>query len=393
MRLEDIALFGLFATVLGGVRPASAIDFRARFDLQTNGIYRSLSQQGFSEAATVADGLVFFGSQVMATSDSFEFEVRHELRSIFGDTPTYPPGDIARLNIQSPERFFRMDRILIENDRTVVVSDFERMRASWVLENGEIWLGRRPISLGTLSFFRVWNKFTRPIAGLFGPVITFGSDGFGASYQFGDVSFKAVSLYGVEKQDDAHLVEMLWYNPFAEIRFLGGRWWNHTAAGFAFSKTIFDWMLRFESVHLKNDSRTETQVGLGIDGAISSVVSVLAETYYQSIGEVDTSRYTVFDPSRFTNMRARYYSILLLNWQATSLWKLAAGDLINGVDGGMIGILRANYSWSDNIELVSEFNLPFASEGAEFAKRTFVFKDGNYLGSGSQLTVGLKATF
>lgn len=373
---------------------ARAWDLRTRFDLQTNGIYRQLSQQGFTQANSVLDGILFFGTQVIASDDHFEFEIRHELRSVFGDTPNYPEGDLARLNIRSPERYMDAERSLIDTNHVETISDIERLRASYTFSSGEVWIGRRPVSLGTLSFFKVWNKFTRPVSGLFGPTIVYGSDGFGASYQSGEsLSFKGVSLYGPEKEDDAHLLETTIFSPFAEMRILAGKWWDHTAFGFAFSKTVFDWMLRFESLYLDREGNSETEVGLGLDGAISADLSLLVETYYQSNGAVDTANYTVFDPSRFTSLRARYYSIALLNWQLGTLWKAGIGDLLNGVDGGQIAILKLNYSLSDDVEVLGEANLPFASDGAEFSKRTFVFRDGNYLGSGNQFTLGLKATF
>lgn len=372
---------------------AQAVDIRAKFDLQSNGIYRELSQSGFSQADGVLDGILFFGSQVIVSSDAVELEVRHELRSVFGDTPSYPEGDIARLNIRSPDRFMRAERTLVRSNGIETISDVERLRASYSFSAGELWVGRRPISLGTLSFFKVWNKFTRPVSGQFGPVIVYGSDGFGASYQDGDWSFRGVSLYGPSQEDDAHLLETTLFSSFAEFRLLGGRWWGHAALGLAFSKTVFDWMLRFESIYLDSGESSEAEIGLGIDGAINGELSLLLETYFQSNGAMDTSEYTVTDPSRFTSLRARFYSIAVLNWQATTLWRFGIGDLLNGVDGGQIGILKANYSFSDDVEFLAEANLPFASDGAEFSRRTFVFRDGNYLGSGNQFTLGMKATF
>ena len=372
---------------------ASAVDVRTKFDLQTSGIYRSLSQSGFSEANSVLDGILFFGTQAILSSDSFELEVRHELRSVFGDTPTYPEGDLARLSVRSPERFMHAERILIDSKGLQTISDIERLRASFNFAQGELWVGRRPVSLGTLSFFKVWNKFTRPVSGQFGPVIVYGSDGFGGSFQAGDSSFKAISLYGPTEDDDAHLLESTFYTSFAEIRLLGGSWWGHSAVGLAFSKTVFDWMLRFESLYLNVNSKSESQVGIGVDGAINAELALMLETYYQSNGAVDTTDYTIFEPSRFTTMRARYYSIAILSYQLSTLWKVGVGDLVNGVDGGQIGILKLNYSLSDEVEVLGEVNIPFASDGAEFSKRTFVFRDGNYLGSGNQFTLGMKATF
>ncbi len=385
-----LPILGWFLVVLP---TAEATELRTKFDLQTNGIYRQLSQQGFTAANSMLDGIFFFGSQITFSGDHFEFEVRHELRSVFGDTPSYPEGDLARLDIRSPERFMHADRVLIDTKELQTISDIERLRASYSFAEGEVWGGRRPISLGTLSFFKVWNKFTRPVSGLFGPTIVYGSDGFGASYQSGRLSFRGFSLYGPTSEDDAHLLETTVFSPFAEFRILGGRWWDHSAVGLAFSKTVFEWMLRFESLYLNRNGPSETEIGLGIDGAINADLSLLLETYYQSNGAVDTAAYSVLDPSRFTNFRARYYSIALLNWQLGTLWKAGIGDLLNGVDGGQIVIFKLNYSLSNEVEILSEVNLPFASDGAEFSKRTFVFRDGNYLGSGNQFTLGLKATF
>lgn len=389
MRLGTISLL----TFLFVSTSASALDLRTKFDIQGNGIYRSLSQRGFSDAASVSDGLLFIGSQITATGGLFEFEIRQEFRSIFGESPSLPQGDLARLNVASPGRFFRMDHLLVENKNVNLLSDIERLRASLLFSEGEAWVGRRPISIGTLSFFKVWNKFTRPVTGLFGPTIIYGSDGFGGSYQSGDFNVRALSLYGSTADEDAHLLEGVWYHSFAEMRVLAGQWWERTAIGLAFSKTVFDWMLRVESLHLRGVGASETQIGVGVDGAVSSSVSFLVESYYQSIGAMDTSLYTVTDPSRFTNLRARFYSFALLNWQINTLLKAGFGDLLNGVDGGQIFSFRVNYSLSESVELLSEFNLPVANEGGEFSKRTFVFKDGNYLGSGSQLSLGLKATF
>jgi hypothetical protein len=390
--MRAFAVF-VFVGAFLGVSSGEAVEIHTKFDLQTNGIYRELSQRGFTDANSVSDGIFFFGSQVTVSADPFELEIRHEIRSVFGDSPSYPQGDVARLNIRSPERFMHAERTLINTNSVEMISDIERLRASYNFAEGEIWAGRRPISLGTLSFFKVWNKFTRPVAGLFGPTIVYGSDGFGGSYQNGNLSLRGISLYGPTADDDAHLLEAAVSSSFAEVRLLGGRWWDHAAVGLAFSKTVFDWMLRFESLYLSGEGKSETEIGVGIDGAINSELALLLETYYQSNGATDTTDYALTSPSRFTDLRARYYSIVLLNWQLSTLWKAGIGDLINGVDGGEIAILRLNYSLSDNVEVLSEINLPFASDGAEFSRRTFVFRDGNYLGSGDQFTLGLKATF
>jgi hypothetical protein len=391
-RIGCFVLFALWAT------NAEAVELRSRFDLQANGIYRTLSQQGFSEGTDVADGMLFFGTQLLASEKDFEIEVRHELRSIFGDSPTYPTGDPARLSIRSPDRFIHLDRTFIEGEQVETVSDFERLRASYLFSAGEIWVGRRPVSLGTLSFFKVWNKFTRPVSGLFGPTIIYGSDGAGFSVQSGEFSVRGLGLLGATHEDDSLLAEAIWFSRFAEFRLLGGSWWRNQALGFAFARTAFEWMLRGEMLYLNGAgdhgaSDSETQIGLGIDGAIDAEFTLLLEGYFQNIGKMDTSQYPIFDPSRFTNLRARYYAFGLLNWQASTIWKFSVGDLVNVVDGGQIFIARLSHSLSDAVEVLAEANVPVAAEGGEFSRRTFVFNDGNFLGTGNQFTAGLKATF
>lgn len=388
-------LCGVFLT-----SKAHAVDVQAKFDVQANGIYRTLPQQGFSDAgSSTTDGLLFTGAQVLLTQEHWEFEIREELRALFGDSTSLPAGDFARISIQSPNRYMNAGRVLVDNQDLLLVSDLERLRASYVFSNGEVWAGRRPVSIGTLSFFKVWNKFTRSVTGLVGPTIIFGSDGLGGSVQLGQVSLREFSLFGSTHEEDVTLLETTWFNDFAEFRFLGGSWWRNTALGFAFSRTIWDWMLRGELLYLSsgngdhNGSNSETQFGLGFDGALNSAFSLLVEAYYQSIGAMDTSEYTVLDPSRFTNFRGRYYGFANVSWQASTLWKFGIADLLNMVDAGQIIILRANHSLSDSVELVGEGYFPVAADGAEFSKRTFVFSDGNFLGSGSQVTLGLKASF
>ncbi len=391
-------LVSLNASAIEWAEPSFNLDLEAREYLQ------SLSQSEINPETHLSDQWLLVDSQLRQEFGSFQIQVLNRFWLTTGESRGLSVADPLRFQIMIPPRLFNLSSTLIDNSNTQVVSDFERLGVKWENETSEIYVGRRPLSLGYLSFFRVWNQFNfvpGQATWVFSQV--FGSDLVSLSHTLEIFGLRAAlhwnSVFGQNRNSDAHLLKMTLFPKKSEIHLLLGRWWNSTSLGVAGTLDFYGWALRLEQVtHFLASSSAETQLGLGAERAINDRWTLLVEAYYQSFG-VNSDQpgpngiYPLNLPSQFSPYRAQLYGFLSLGWIPYSLWKIDAGGFVNVIDKSRLILIGITRSMSDHFDVNLQGIVPWGGEWTEFSGKTFSIGPQISAGLGPQILVGMRASY
>jgi hypothetical protein len=358
-------------------------------ELSLSNYYRTIPQTGLSELNSSVDTVLLAGFQFRAMEPHLQLEVRPEVRGLVGQSSHLNSQDLASISIRSPPRALQLGGSLTSQDNAVWYGDFERLNFAYNTDTFEIYVGRKPMSLGVLKAFPVWNKFTRPMPGTTGPVLIFGSDGAGIRYQSGPNLVRALSMIGATQADSVYLSEFTWYGNTVEFHILGGSWWETTAFGGAFSKNLGGFTVNGECLLIENDF----QSGFGAEYAFSESWDLLWEFLFQSKGAKSPAEYTVLPSSRFYSLRGMQYTFMQMNYHLNSVWTFSGGSLLSQVDWSAELLFKAIHSWSQNIDLVIQAATPTGPEGTEFSKKTISYPNGSSFGFPVQFLVSLVSYF
>ena len=372
------------------------MDFDNQEDITATGIFLNVNDAGFSELSTSWNGFFQVGDRLRVRQSGFQFEVMPEIRSLVGQSADLPPSDSAFISIEAPPRLVNTEISLGSGPDREALLDFERLNLSYSTDNLEMYVGRKPISIGVLRIFPVWNKFSRPLPGLSNLSLIYGSDGAGARVQLGQVTLNAFSVLGPDPTQSMYAFEPIYYGDIAEIHLLFSQWFQQTTVGMAIARNVGGATLRLEWLDIgisPSDSDRQNQVGVGIEDAFTSNFSALAEGLYQSNGATDVSQYQLLPTSPFNQLRAIGYSYVQGAYSINSYWRVLGGALTNLVDFGSILIARTTYALTDNIDLQAEDDVPAARDNAEFSSHAFYFSDGSYIGVNTQVTAGIHLVF
>jgi hypothetical protein len=253
------------------------------------------------------------------------------------------------------------------------------------------------VSLGVLKIFPLWNKFSRPLPTVAGPALIYSSDLAGARVQQGEWVWQAQAIGGPTADDSVFLAEAAWYAEFGEFHALVARWWRLPTAGLAFAKDLGGTTVRAEglAIDLGRVDRPDGQwqLGAGAERALSADWTLLGELLYQSQGYDHSADYPVALPSRFTPLHARAYAYLNVQYKLTPYWTLSPAALANLADASTYLIAKVLHSLSEDTDVYAEADLPFGSDGAEFAEKAFRFPTGAYVGVPVQFQAGIKTAF
>lgn len=366
-------------------------------ELQLYGDFRHFDEAAFTDYPEVADAIGIAGENLRASAGAWQLEVRPELRVLqspaLGATD---PNDVARISVAPPPRFLDLDAEFVRTDHTQVVGTIERLALSWQGENAEVYVGRRPISLGVLKVFPVWNKFTRVLP--FQPsVLQFNaSDGAGARIQFGSHSFRVATVAATDGEaDGVALGEYTFYGPGFDVLALGGRWWGETAAGLAFSADLRGVGVRneFLAVGLGGANAVQYQDGLGAEYAWNEALSTLVEFLWQSEGE-DTREVVAPTPrTRYMPLKSKYYAYANGTLKLGPLWSASLGGCLNAMDGSFFAIGSVARSISDQMDLLVELKAPLGPDQSEFSPTSYYVVDDLALGYPYSVAATLKWAF
>lgn len=364
-------------------------------EMQPSIYYRQVPQKGFTSQEQSVDFFFRGGSQLRWTEGSWQVEVKPELYGFTGDSKISGDTDPYLISTKSPDRFMNLRHKINMDDEWYL--ELEKFNFSYNNEELEITIGRKPVSLGILKVFPVWNKFSKPLPITIGPATVLSSDTLSLRYQDGSLSYSLTSIAGSKEHEAVHFAGMTSYATEFEIHALIGQWWKNTTLGLAFAKDVWGATWRFETLfyeeNIADQKRQEQQTGFGVEYAFNDKLSMLSEFLIQSNGAKKLGEYVGLAGSRFRMLKAQGYNFTQVQYKLTSLLTTSVGVLINGVDGSHYDILKMQYSYSDNTDLFAEVNIPQGKTEAEFSRKAWVAPNGFYRGAPTQASIGFKYIF
>jgi hypothetical protein len=399
-KLKFILLAGLFWAQF-----VEAWELEQKSELQPNFYYRQIPQLGFSTREHSYDLFLRASTQLRIYKDNYQFEIKPELSGYKGDsTALSGSGDAYYLSVKTPDRHLNLRKKLSDKDEWYL--DLEKLNFSFNQEELELSLGRKPVSLGVLKIFSVWNKFSKPLPITAGPPAVLSSDNLSVHYQRGTGSMLGTYIVGPKDADSVILAEFTYYDPLYEFHCLAANWWQHSTFGLAFAKDLWGATWRLESLLIKannkvkdtNDEKNkheqdETQSGFGVEYAFDEKASFLSEFLMQSQASRHASEYPNFQGSRFQSFRAYAYNYTQLQYKVTSLLTSVFSVLGNLVDGSKYWIIKSQYSYSDNTDFFAELDIPNGTDHSEFTRKSRIYANGMYIGAPTQISMGLKNVF
>ncbi len=359
--------------------------------------YRVLNQEGFAANDSVLDVFGVLNSHIELTRGQWFAEMKPEIRAVASRGVKNPPTDPNAVTAVTSRRALNTRRMLTRESDGEAYFDFDRLNVKYSLAQGEIFAGRKPLSLGVLRFFPVWNKLTLPLVFQPGPEWIQNPDIAGASYQRGRFAYRAFAGRGdTAKRDDLALFETRFFGEGFELQVLAGHWWEHTAAGLTASIDAFQSTLRMESLWIARarGENSQLQFGLGIERALSAKWTLIGEALYQSAGLDDFANVTSV-PNRFMVLGGKLYALPYFTYQLHPLWMLQAGMLAGFADDvSAVALGGFEHSLSDNTSLTLKIKWPVGAKRGEFGdERLRSPLTGATLGMSSTAVLQLQSTF
>lgn len=374
----------------------SAANWNVRHYGELSPQYRLLNQEGFTSDDSIIDVFGMVSPHVEWSSGQWFAEAKPEIRFVVSKGVKSSPTNPKAVSAATSRRTLNTRRTLFQESASgEAFFDLDRLNLRYTLEQGEVFAGRRPLSLGVLRFFPVWNKLTLPLIFQPGPEWIENPDVVGASTQRGRFSYRAFAARGNEpKTDDLALFENRFFGEGYEIQVLGGHWWEHNAVGATAAVDAMQSTLRFESLWISRfrDEPAQWQLGAGVERALSEKWTVVAEALYQSAG-VDNFQNVVAPPNRFMVLSGKFYTLPYLTYQVHSLWLVQAGFLTDSEFKGGVALGGFEHSVDDNTSFTLKLKIPVGSSEGEFGSHriSMPFAD-QHQGMASTVLLQLQST-
>jgi hypothetical protein len=391
--LKKIALASLLSCPVGAARA----DWSVRSSVELSPQLRKLNQHGFGNENDVTDTFALATSHLEWSEGNWFVEIKPEVRAVMskGILASVPTG----VSAQTTRRLLNARRTLVHdsgNPGSEASFDFDRINFRHQFGSGEWYLGRKPLSLGVLRFFPVWNKLTLPLIFQPGPEWIENPDVLGVLSQSNSMTYHLfASRNGEPSVDDLALMTARHVREGYELQFLLGSWWLRSAAGVAGAFDSHSATLRFESIWVSQyaNETAQAQIGLGFERALDEKWTMVAEALYQTAGLDDLGNSTA-PPSRFMSLSGRTYFLPQLSYQIHPLWQLRAGVLTGfAKSSSAIAMGGFEHSMSDNTTLTLKVKLPFGAEKGEFGPERVTAPFGRKLGMSSSALLQLQSTF
>lgn len=355
--------------------------------------YRHLNQTGFAGDQDVADVFGMLNSDAVWSTKSFALELKPEIRAV--QSKYVKGGTNNSVSVKTSQRTLHTRRTLAFEKEFESYFDFDRLNLKYTFTNGEAFAGRKPISLGVLRFFPVWNKLTLPLIFQPGPEWIENPDVIGANYQLGRFNYRGFFSRGNTADiDDIALGEVRFFGKGIELQFIGGYWWQHPAAGVAAAIDAFSSTIRIESLYLGDyrNEKSQVQIGAGVERAIDEKWTFVFEGLYQSAG-IEQFKNVTGTPNRFMALSGKGYALPYVTYLMSPLWTFNLGALA-AFSGEMsyVGIGGFEHSLNDNTTLTLKVKWPLGSKDGEFGReRLEAF--GKTAGMSSTAFLQLQTTF
>jgi len=372
--------------------PAAFAGFSLRNSVELDPQYRHLNQHGYTADNEVYDLFGLINSHVEFTESPWFAEIKPEIRAV-GSRGVMDVGPTA-VSARTSSRLFNFRRTLVRDQDAEAYFDLDRADVKYAFEGGDVYLGRKPLSMGVLRFFPVWNKLTLPLIFQPGPEWTENPDIVGASFASGKMSYRAFASRGDRAVlDDLALLEARYAGDGFELQALGGTWWEHAALGLAGSFDAWESSLRFETLWLNGyrDVRAQGQYGLGFERALSSTWTLVAEALYQTAGVAEARPALA---NRFMVLPGKFYLLPNFAYQVHPLWTIRFGMLANpAAQTSVVALGGFDHSLSDDTTLTLKIKLPLGPDASEFGAARLVDPLGRSLGMASTVLLQMQSTF
>lgn len=314
------------------------------------------------QASNRGHSYLFINTRFSLTENRFTAEAQPELHWL---QSTATLLDLERNASKFPKRFAKLEWNKGAETHSQISIGFERLGMIFNTSRGEISIGRRPVSLGVLNIFPVWNKFSRPLISDLGPLRAFSQDQISARFQKNEFAARAIDIEGDHQRDAARLAVVSWFGESAELHLLGGYWWKKAAYGLAGVKDFDGTSVKIEAIRFQDHSG---QMGLGAERAFNDQWSIIFEALYLGEGATDKDKYLLAPPSRFCPLLARAYAYARIDFKPTPLWQIQWGDLANAMDQSQLLHSKIIYSLTNESDLDFEIRWPLGPARSEFSK-------------------------
>lgn len=387
---------------------ATGLAAETHWQFHSEGIvqYRDLNQNGFDTNTSLTEGYALADVGVTTKWESFFLEVKPQFRG--AQSPGLNRQGPAATGVGMPPRWLNSRRLIQSSFDRVLYADWDRLNLRWQhsFENSdmELSVGRRPISLGVLRLFPVWNKLTLPLIFLPGPEWIDNPDSVLARYQLERTSFRFIEVQGHgSERDSLVLGEAKLSMGSAEAQILAGDWGTRATVGLAVSFDSWGATWRAEGLHFENrresfktdssfSSAGTDQIGFGIERALNAEWTAVLEYYQQSECATEQGTYGLTPFTEVQVLNGCRYVFPYLDYQINSLWRLSFGSLIQAVDFSGMGVIDINHSVSDNTTLELKLKQSFGQSGSEFGSARYSDLLGRKAGAQSTLYLLLATT-
>jgi hypothetical protein len=375
-----------------------AIDTSARGDVLLLGSERWIhATSARTDHTSVTDGILIGGADLAAGASGWSLDARPEIRMLWSESVGSKENSADRLSLKGPKRWADLSTHISDTNRTDGYLDWERATLSYRDSEIEALVGRKIFSAGVLKLFPVWNKFSRPLPFLPSPLLLYGQDQIAASAQRGSYTLRTALLAESERKDNTYWLEGGWLPAQFELHALAAYWWQQRVYGVSAAADLWGATWRGESLLISpqeaRNSESQTQLGFGVERLLGEKWTATAEAFFQDAGVEHKADYRLTPPTRFSPLRARWYSALQLAYQAKETLIVSASALVNHLDGSVFAALKIDDSLTGNSNLVFEIKGPLGREGGEFSTSSLHFPDDSRLGAPSQLSVSYKRFF
>lgn len=392
------AALGIALVLALGSQPGSSYaDVRSRGDLRLWGGARQLNHIGLSQWDRTMDTYGVLGNQWAGSWSGIRFEFRPELRLLAGDSVGLPEKDIARMSVQPPSQFAKLQWKLFSGAGSEGFFSIERANVTIPMGDAELSIGRKVLSLGTLKVIPLWNRLSRPLPTAYGPDgLVFGRDQASIRYQSGNYAFFGFWVEGPVLPSNQTIYrdrmiggEVTAFYDWIELHLMAGQWYERNVFGLAFAKDLGGVTWAGESLFHENIA----QIATGLEYAWSSTVTSLFEGLYSGLGVKHPDDYEVAPADPLFGFRAQYYLYGQLRYQFVTDFTFQPSVIFNAVDYSAWTAARLEWAMNENTDLAIQGSVPIGVPGTEFSRHAFTFPNGGSLGSPALAWIELKTFF
>jgi hypothetical protein len=254
---------------------------------------------------------------------------------------------------KSPFRTLDMEKVHSRDDQRVIISEVDRLTASWVSSDLGITVGRQAVTWGEAYYFNINDLFGAfPITET-NRLYKQGIDGLTVTASLGQ--FSDLALVAAPSADTADNIAGNLVMPLGtgSLTLTVGRILDSRKVGVGYTVDVSGAKLYGTHLATEEDGGNRfRETVAGIESQAGPYTHVLGELYYNGWGTTDVSGYSAFNlPERYLSGQAltlgRYSGAIQVTRQLTPLFTITPGLFANLSDGSALMRLDGGWSFSD----------------------------------------------